>query len=64
LQPDDGRRTSGVAAGAVAKSCPKTSTVFAHASESSGGVAQTIVFRRLRWQATENDGLPYARFFW
>ena len=21
-------------------------------------VAQTIVFRRLRWQATKNDGLP------
>ena len=24
-------------------------------------MAQTIVFRRLRWQATENDGLPH---FW
>jgi hypothetical protein len=23
-------------------------------------VAQTIVFRRLRWQATENDGLPHC----
>ena len=22
-------------------------------------MAQTIVFRRLRWQATENDGLPH-----
>jgi hypothetical protein len=25
-----------------------------------GLVAQTIVFRRLRWQATENDGLPHS----
>jgi hypothetical protein len=25
-----------------------------------GLVAQTIVFRRLRWQATENDGLPHC----
>jgi hypothetical protein len=23
-------------------------------------VAQTIVSRRLRWQATENDGLPHC----
>jgi hypothetical protein len=23
-------------------------------------VAQTIVIRRLRWQATENDGLPHC----
>jgi hypothetical protein len=22
-------------------------------------VAQTIVFRRLRWQATQTDGLPH-----
>jgi hypothetical protein len=26
----------------------------------TGLVAQTVVFRRLRWQATENDGLPHC----
>ena len=63
------RRSPGVAASAVAKSCPKTSTVFA---PRSSPVLRANPLRRgcaddrlssSAWQATENDGLPYGRFF-
>ena len=50
LRPNRGCPGPGVAASAAAKSCPKTSTVLAHASESSGSACQsTRAGSRRRW---------------